>query len=102
MHCSETLGSLFYINSISNNKIIKCDNTGCISEKGYNYFIDGCNVISEINPTENFNCYNDNSASISELINFSGETYKKMMGSNREAYIKRDGIGLITCNDESN
>jgi len=97
----ETLGLSYYINSINNNKIIKCDNTGCISEKGYNYFIDGCSVKGESSPSENLNCYNDNTESFSELINCSSGTCMKIMGSNRDVYIKGNGIGLITCNAES-
>ena len=96
------LGSSYYINTLNDYKIIKCDINGCTTEDGQNYYIDGCTINNNDleNIDKNTNCYIDNTESMSELINCSGKSCIKINGVNRDIYIKGDGEGLILC--ESN
>jgi len=95
---NEKLGLSYYINTINDNKIIDCDTSGCITEIGYNYYIDGCNK-DENDEANNIkvNCYKSSSES---LISCSGNNCKKSKGTNRGIYIKGDGIGLISYKNE--
>jgi len=100
-----TLGSSYYINTINKNKIIKCDNKGCITEIGYNYYIDGCieendddnDNDDEITYVINANCYKDSTESASGIIDCTKDNCKKIKGDNRSVYIRGDGEGLLIC-----
>ena len=91
------MGSSYYINTLNDYKIIKCDINGCTIEDGHNYYIDGCTISNNNlkNIDKNTNCYIDNTQSISELINCSSKSCIKVKGVNRD--IKGDGEGLIFC-----
>jgi len=93
----EKLGSSYYINSNNNSKIINCNEDGCMTKIGINYYMGGCSkTISDINNDIKVNC----DESVSELIDCSGSKCKNIIGNNREIYIKGDGEGLIRCKND--
>jgi len=93
----ENLRYSYYINTLNEKNIIKCDKGGCITVIGYNYYVDGCNENSNDDKT---NCYQNSSQSTSGLINCGNQNCIKSKGSPRSIYVKGNGIGLIRCSNE--